>query len=56
MKAAKNCYGCGGVITPENVDKGNPCFHKVCMSEGVRVPLPEGKYTAAELKGTWAAA
>ena len=57
MKPAKNCYACGGPITPENVDggeHGNPCFHKVCMNEGIRVPLQEGKYTDAELKGTWA--
>ena len=55
MRPARNCFACGGKITPDNVDggeHGNPCFHKVCMDEGVKVPLPEGKYTKAQLQGT----
>ena len=54
MKAVKNCYGCGGPITPDNISKINPCFHMVCMNEGIHVPIEPGKYTDAELKGTWA--
>jgi hypothetical protein len=49
-----NCLGCRGKLTRENVSPVNDAFHKICMNDGIKVPFPPGKYTAEELRGTWA--
>ncbi len=48
------CLACGGSVTKTNVSQANPAFHKVCMDDGVDVPLEDGKYSDEQLAGTWA--
>ncbi len=54
LKRTGCCLACGGQLTAGNKSPANPSFHRVCMDDGVDVPLEPGKYTDEELAGTWA--